>query len=261
MTGRPFLHFFSWLALVSVAFAQGDKADLLLLAADDATLQPIVSRLAQPRTEKRGAWSISRGELAGMQVAVARTEGDPLNAVAVTTLAIRLHAPRLIVVFGTARPQDPALKPGDIVVSERFVTTDGMISPPLGLEAGSEALKWTKRAIPFPKDDDSEAPIESFPADTAASGIALKLAGDGARVLAGALGSTPQVNREADRVAYLRQLWSTSTEDNESGHVAGCAMMFGVPVVGFRVIEGGPASASAAGAAGVFALRFVEAWK
>lgn len=260
MPGRRFLHFLSWFALVGVAVGQVDKTDLLLLAADDATLQPIVSRLANPRTEKRGAWSIARGELAGKQVAVARTEGDPLNAVAVTTLAIRLHSPRLIVIFGTARPQDPALKPGDIVVSERFVTTDGMISPPLGLEGGSDALKWNKRAIPFPKTDDSEGPIESFAADASASGVALKLSAgsQASRVLGGTLGSTPQVNREADRIAYLRQTWGTSTEDNESGHVAGCAMMFGVPVVGFRVIEGAP---NATGVAGSFALRFVEAWK
>ncbi len=35
-----------------------------------------------------------------------RTEGDPLNAVAATTLAVRRYSPKLVVTYGTARAHD-----------------------------------------------------------------------------------------------------------------------------------------------------------
>jgi hypothetical protein len=74
-------------------------------------------------------------------------------------------------------------------------------------------------------------------------------------LVAGVVVSAPQINREADRIAYLHQLWKTSTEDTESAHVAGCASLLGVPVVGLRVIDGTPGEAAA------LAIQFLEGWK
>ncbi len=230
-------------------------ADLLLVAPDDATLAPVLKKLEGLRTESRVAWTFWFGQLHGKSVVLTRTEGDPLNAVAAATLAVRRHQPKLIVVFGTARAHDPELRAHDVIVSDKFVGFDGLVSPPTGLGGGSDALKWKKLPHPLMTAGERETPTPSFPADAAALALARSLTPTRGRVVVGALGSANQINREADRIAWLRAQWGTSTEDGESAHIAGVGKLLGTPVIGFRVIEGAPEEAAE------FALKFVEAWK
>lgn len=75
------------------------------------------------------------------------------------------------------------------------------------------------------------------------------------KLTVGVLGSSAQVNREVDRVAWIRTQWGTSSEDGESAHIAGCAQLLGVPVIGLRVIDG------ADGEAARVTLNFLERWK
>lgn len=243
------------LTVLCAAGASAQPVDLLLIAADDAALQPLVKTLDTPRIEQNAAWTIWTGRLAGKSVALTRSEGDPLNAVAATTLAVRHHPPRLIVVFGPARPHDPALRAGDVVVSKAFVAFDGVFSPRAELGEGTHPLKWQVLPHYLMTPGEKEVPAESFPADASALKVALALEAPSGRVLAGVLGSANQVNREVDRIAWIREHFHTSCEDGESAHVAGCAELLGVPVIGMRVIEGTDAAAAS------FALQFVEAWK
>jgi adenosylhomocysteine nucleosidase len=229
--------------------------DLLIVATDDDTLAPILHQLSNRTTETHGAWTIWNGALAGKRVAITRTEGDPLNAVAATTLAIRFHPPRLIFVISCGRPHDPTLRSGDVVVSESFAAFDGMISPPTKLGEGSHALRWEKLPHELMRVGEIETPTEAFAADPHARSLALTLNSAKQHVIAGVLGSASQINREADRIAYLRSQWHTSTEDGDSAHVAGCATLFSTPVIGACVVNG------TAEAAADFALQFVAIWK
>lgn len=249
------LLFLCLLAALAGTLIGAEPVDLLLIAADDATLQPLLAKMDGAQRETHAAWTFWTGKLAGKSVVLARSEGDPLNAVAATTLAIRLHPPRLVAVYGSARAHDPTLQPGDVVVSRAFAAIEGMISPVTAPEGGSKPLAWSKLAHPLMTAGERETYTDSFPADANAVAVALKLPPVRGRVVAGVLGSSNQVNREVDRIAWLRAQWQTSTEDGESAHVAGCAVLLGVPVVGFRVVAGTPAEAAA------FALVFVEAWK
>ena len=85
--------------------------------------------------------------------------------------------------------------------------------------------------------------------------VSIKEAAPRGRVIAGVLGSAAQVNREADRIAYLHQQWHTSSEDNDSAHIAGCALLLRTPVIGLRIIEGTPAESAA------LAMQFLEMLK
>jgi adenosylhomocysteine nucleosidase len=239
----------------SALVAHAAPADLLLVAPDDATLKPVLQKMSHAQPETHAAWTHWRGQLGAKAVVLARTEGDPLNAVATTTLAIRLHAPRLVVVFGSVRAHDPELKPGDVVVSERFVAFDGMVSNIVPLGGGTAALQWHKLPHLIMTVGEVETAMDFFPADAAALAVGRTLKPLRGRIVGGVLGSAPQVNREADRVAWLRQNWQTSTEDGQSAHVAGVAVLLKVPVVGFGVVDGTPEEAAA------LALQFVEAWK
>ena len=243
------------LALCTARAAPPTPIDLLLVGADDATLRPVLDRLNSARAETNAAWTLWAGDLAGKRIAVTRSEGDPLNAVAATTFALRRYTPKLVVVAGASRAHDPALRKGDRVISAAFCAFDGMVSPPTELGAGSDSLKWRKLPHPVMTAGEKETRLEVFPADERAAALATSLPATQGRVISGILGSAPQINREADRIAYLRSLWSTSTEDGESAHVAATAFLFSVPVVGLRVIEGEPAEVAQ------FALQFLEAWK
>lgn len=245
--------FFFLLALAAFAPASYSQSSDVLLIADSAALQPLLAKLAEPKKEDFGAWTIWRGSLAGKSVVLARSEGDPLNAIAVTTLALRRHSPRLVLTFGRARAFDAALRSGDFVVAERFVAMDGMVSPVRSAGEGSDPQQWKPLNHALMTPGEKEVYVDSFVADAAALKTALSLSDDGHRVVRGILGSTPQINREADRIAHLRALWHASTEDGESAFVAGCAALFGCPVTGFRVVDGLPDDAAN------FALKFLEA--
>ncbi|WP_457795247.1 phosphorylase family protein [Horticoccus sp. 23ND18S-11] len=241
--------------LVVVSTLAVHAADVLLVATDDATLQPVLQQLQHSTMTTRAAWTSWSGQLESKSVVVARTEGDPLNAVAATTLALRSNPPRLVVVFGASRAHDPSLKAGDVVVSERFAAFDGIVSSVGALGTGSNALTWIKLPHPLITAGEKETPTPFFPADPAALAVARSLTPTQGRLVVGVLGSANQINREADRIGWIRTHWQTSTEDGESAHVAGTALLLGVPVIGLRVVDGTPAQAAE------LALRFMKAWK
>ena len=243
-----------WIVTLATA-APPSPVDLLMIAADNELLQPFINRLENPQIEQHKAWTIWTGSLAGKSVALTRSEGDPLNAVAATTLAIRLHAPRLIFVYGLARPHDRSLHAGDLVLSERFVAFDGMVSPQKPLGAGSDPLTWQKLPHLLMTEGENEVPAESFPADKGALALAQRLAQGKRPFRTGVLGSAPQINREADRIAWVHDQWKTSTEDGESADIAGCAALFHVPVFGARIVGDSPKEIVA------FASEFLNAWK
>lgn len=235
--------------------APPERAEVLFAGASDAELKPLLDQMHSAHSETRGAWQFWLGTLAGKPVVLTRTEGDPLNAVAATTLAIRRYAPKLVVTFGSARAHDPSLRPGDLLVSEKFTAFDGLVSEVTPLEGGSNPLTWRKLPHLLATTGEKETPAFFFPADAAALALAKTIVPPRGKTVVGVLGSAGQVNREADRIAWIRAQWGSSSEDGESAHIAGCAQLLGVPVIGLRVIDG------TEGEAGAIALKFLEAMK
>ncbi len=243
------------LLAVLVARAESASGPILFAAATDAELRPLIAKLDGPVTESRAAWQFWLGSIDGKKVVLIRTEGDPLNAVAATTLAIRRYHPQLVVTYGLARAHDPALLPGDVVVSEKFAAFDGMESDVIPLDGGSAPLTWSRLQHKLATAGEKETPTDFFPADAQALGRAKTITLAHGRIIAGVPGSANQVNREADRVAWIHEKWGTSCEDGESAHIAGCAQLLGVPVIGLRVIDGTESTAA------TVALQFLEAAK
>jgi adenosylhomocysteine nucleosidase len=260
MRGHSFRTFLQLIVIVILAFgsqlaAAASGAEILLAASTDAELKPLVEKLKDSHTESRAAWQFWLGTLEGKQVVLTRTEGDPLNAVAATTLAIRCYSPKLIVTFGSARAHDPALQPGDLLISGKFSAFDGLISPVVPLEGGSDSLSWQRLPHLLATSGEKETPAYFFPADEKSLVVAKTLSSPRGKLAVGVLGSSAQTNREADRIAWIRTKWNTSSEDGESAHVAGCAALLGVPVIGLRVIDG------IEGEAAEVVLKFLEARK
>ncbi|MEJ1972051.1 MAG: 5'-methylthioadenosine/S-adenosylhomocysteine nucleosidase [Lacunisphaera sp.] len=243
------------LALAATASLRAESVDVLLAAATDAELSPLIKQLGAARTETRAAWTFWLGTLGGKSVALTRTEGDPLNAVAATTLAIRRYSPKLVVTFGVARAHDPALQSGDVVVSRAFAAFDGLVSEPAALGGGIAPLTWNRLPHAIMTPGEKENYQDEFPADPAALARAEKLQPARGKLVTGVLGSANQVNHEADRLAWIHKTWHTSSEDGESAHIAGCALLLHVPVIGIRVIDGTPVESAA------LAAQFLEGGK
>ncbi|MGC4075148.1 MAG: 5'-methylthioadenosine/S-adenosylhomocysteine nucleosidase [Nibricoccus sp.] len=234
--------------------------DLLLTAATEAELAPVRAKMSAVKEQTLTSWTFWSGMLAGKSVVLARTEGDPLNAVAATTLAIRKFDPALVLSYGVARPHDLELRAGDVVVSRSFVAFDGFISGHREAGDGVKLGDWKKLPHAPISSGEVETYTESFPASETATSAALMLKNPRGRVLAGVLGSAHQINREADRIAWLRATWGTSCEDFESAHVAVCAKLFGVSSAGLRVISPVAATESETAAAQALSAELVVSW-
>lgn len=226
-------------ALLGAALSQAQAGvSVLLAAAGDAELRPVLTRLSATKEERVAAWTFWSGTLDGVSVVVIRTESDPVNAAAAATLAIRRFQPDRVISFGTARAHDPALGAGRVVVADTFVPFDGMVSEHRELSTGSVSAEWKRLPHLFMTSGERETPmlkVSAAAADATALVAVAERAAPG-RVVQGALGSAPQVNREADRIARVRSLWGTTCEDGDSAYVAGVAQLFGLPVVGVRVL-------------------------
>jgi len=113
-----------------------------------------------------------------------------------------------------------------------------MVSPITALGDGTQPLKWNKLPHLLMTAGEKETPTSRFRRPSRLVELALKLTLTRGRVVAGVLGSANQINREADRIAWIREQWHTSTEDADSAYVAGCAALFAIPVVGLRIVDG-----------------------
>jgi len=98
-----------------------EQVDLVIQGAVDSEVEPLVAALVNPRRVRIAAWTFWRGQLAGRNVVVSRTEVGSINAVAATTLAITSFHPRLIINQGTAGATVPDLRVLDIVAGEATV--------------------------------------------------------------------------------------------------------------------------------------------
>ncbi len=77
---------FVLLIILGPVLSTAAESKILLAAATDAELQPLLAKMSGIQTESRSVWTFWTGTLEGKDVVLARTEGDPLNAVAATTL-------------------------------------------------------------------------------------------------------------------------------------------------------------------------------
>ena len=89
------LLFLGVLATASTQVWGAKPVDVMLVAADEAALVSVLDHLKNAQVETHAAWTLWTGTIDGKQAVVTRSEGDPLNAVAATTLVLRNYQPRL----------------------------------------------------------------------------------------------------------------------------------------------------------------------
>jgi adenosylhomocysteine nucleosidase len=226
------------LVLLSIGVAVGQgHCDLLVQAAVDSELQPVLAALEGGKRIHIGAWTFWRGKIGRKSVVVSRTQVGPVNAVAATVLGIEHYQPAAILNYGTAGAHRPDLQLWDVILGEK--TTDYSAYKTQHGDAGSGVR--LERRMP-----DSYAltirpnvvtRFVSFPGNERLIAAALKIRNPRGRVLRGNLGSAHQFNREIDMLTWLNKTFGTDSEDMESAYAHGAAIAFGTPFLGIRMIS------------------------
>lgn len=241
-----------------------EQVDLVIQGAVDSEVEPLVAALVNPRRVRIAAWTFWRGQLAGRNVVVSRTEVGPIDAVAATTLAITAFHPRLIINQGMAGATVPDLRVLDIVAGEATVDYGAFSSSHADTGKGSHPSNWLRMPHRFRFDpDDERVALPVFPGDPGVLAIALAQPYAHGRVVKGIIGSAFQFNREVDRLRWIHETYDAVSEDMESAFAAGAALGFNTPFLAIRIISDSDYYAPgihprAAGLCAQFVVRLVE---
>src|SRR5437879_6021462 len=88
--------------------------DVLVQAAIDPELKPLLAALEDAKEVRIGAWTFWTGKMTGKNgaksVVISRTEMGPINAAAATALGIQAFQPAVIINQGTAGGSNPDLR-------------------------------------------------------------------------------------------------------------------------------------------------------
>jgi adenosylhomocysteine nucleosidase len=211
--------------------------DLVVQGAVDSELQPLLAALEGRETVQVAAWTFWKGRIGTKTVVVSRTEVGPINAVAATTLAIVHFRPRLIVNQGTAGANDPDLKMFDIVAGDATVDYGAFRSVHRDAGAGVDLAGWSPSPHRLRLDGKERVEFRSFPGEPQALRAALETPYKRGRVVKGVIGSAFEVNREIDRLVWVRKTFGAVSEDMESAFAAGAAAGFKTPFLAIRIIS------------------------
>lgn len=112
-----------------------NRMKVAIVAAMKPELDELVSRLRNRDTVKRAGFDFHTGVLAGHDVILLLSGVGKVNAAVGTALVIEDYAPDVIINTGVAGGFDPAMNPGDIVLSTEVRHHD-VDARPFGYESG-----------------------------------------------------------------------------------------------------------------------------
>jgi adenosylhomocysteine nucleosidase len=258
----------SLLLLLLVCNRAPGAYDVLVQAAIEPELKPLLAALEDASEVRIGAWTFWTGHISGRggskSVVVSRTEVGPINAAAATALAIQAFHPGVIINQGTAGASNPELRLWDIVLGERATDYGAFTAEHGDAGTGTSPERWKPLAHSL-RIEKELVKFPSFPSDPGLIEAALKLKYERGRVRKGNIGSAYQYNRELDRITWLHNTYGIDSEDMESAFSAGVAAGMKVRFLAIRIISDSEWThpkfePSTAEACAQFALELIRAW-
>lgn len=204
---------------------------ILLQGAMDVETDVLIAALDRGREECIGGFSFWQGLLGGREAVVCRTDIATVCCAAATAVGIAHFHPQVVINQGIAGAHREELHVGDIVVGRECVPIHDLKMPPRGRGEGSDPFAWE-----FHSHRDGEPALPVYRADPVWA-ARLERTPYGGRKLAGRLGSGDVFNREADRIAWLRERAGEDCEDMESVAAYQICARMGTPCVGVRIIS------------------------
>ncbi len=225
------------LILLSAASASPwQKAPIAVQGAVDGELEPLIEAVGRPRPRVIDGFSFWEGEIGGSPVVVSRTEVGMVNAAIATTLLVREYAPKAIINQGTAGAVDPALRVGDIVLSEATTPFGSFRTQPRKRGEGVDLAGW--EILPrLLRVGEERVRFTRFEADATLLAAALETPYEGGRLIEGIVGSADEWNREIDKLLWAQKTYGIAAEDMESAAVHQVAQIYKIPFLAVRIIS------------------------
>jgi adenosylhomocysteine nucleosidase len=217
--------------------SESGSVDLVIQGAVDSEVESLVKALTGARRVQIASWTFWRGQLAGRDVVVSRTEVGPINAAVATALAIRTFHPRLIVNQGTAGAAEPGLRVFDIIAGEATVDYSGFRSRHVDEGGGVHPNDWVPMLHRLRLDGDERLALPVFPGDPKALAVVMAQPYTRGRLRKGIIGSGFQFNQEVDRLKWMHSTFDLESEDMESAFAAGAALGLHTPFIAVRIIS------------------------
>lgn len=208
-----------------------EKKTVLIQGALEVETEELVSHLTDMTRREIGGFPFWEGTWAGETLVVCRTGVGTIAAACAATLGIQAFRPRVLINQGIAGSHSRDLHVGDVVVGERCIPIHDLITPMRKAGEGSDPAAW---ALWDPATGKAPAPV---PADPAWVARFAKAPYAGGNKVTGTLGCGDVFNREADRIAWLRDRAGELCEDMESLSAYKVCGWLGVPCVGLRIIS------------------------
>jgi adenosylhomocysteine nucleosidase len=224
------------LTLFAASASPWQKAPIAVQGAVDSELQPLIEAVGRANPRVIDGFSFWEGELDGAPVVISRTEVGMVNAAVATTLLIREYAPRIIINQGTAGAVDPALRVGDIVLSQATTPFGSYRTQPRKSGEGVDLAGW--EILPrLLRVGEERVRFTRFEADADLLTAALETPYEGGRLNEGIVGSADEWNREVDKLLWAQKTYGIAAEDMESAAVHQVAEIYKIPFLAVRIIS------------------------
>ena len=192
-----------------------------IISAMQKEQQQLVSLLESPRTEERGPFAYTVGQLNGNSLVLQQCGIGKVNAAVGAAELINHYHPSTLISTGVAGGIDQSLDIMDVVVGQQVVYHDVTIP---GCELGQ---------------------VQGLPAlfDGDASLVASARSLDDARIHVGLICSGDQFISDRDQLATIKNHFPEGLAvDMESGALAQVCYLYKVPFLSFRIISDTPGS-------------------
>ncbi|MFC1724884.1 hypothetical protein ACFL4T_04595 [candidate division KSB1 bacterium] len=217
------------LILSNLIFSQ---STILIQGAMNVEVELFVQKMENPEPISLNGYDFWKGNLAGKDVLISKTEIGPVNAAISTCIAIERYKPALIINQGTCGSIIENLHKKDIIIGKSYVDYSGSIAPNLDTGKGSDPLNWTPLFYRIGRTRFDKIDCDPYFLDQAKN-----VSYEHGMVVTGVIGSAFQLNKERDRLKWLNETYGMVCEDMETAVSAMIAKVYGIDFIGIRIVS------------------------
>lgn len=202
-----------------------NKRPIIIQGAMEMEVEELLKQIEVTRKDDINGFHFYIGNLDGYPVIISETQVGMMNATMATVLAIKTYNPIVIINQGVAGAHVDYIHRNDIVVGEKSVDINAIITGIKNAGEGSNPFEWIFNS----------RSVEVSGSDKLIN-MARNMENIDYNLFYGVLGSGDIFDREVDRIKWIHEKKNTLCEDNESIAVYTVCDRFGVDCIGFRII-------------------------
>ena len=206
-----------------------EKKVILIQGALDIEIDYYLSKMQNRKDEIISGYKFYTGFINDIMVIISKTLVGVINSSIATTIGIINFKPDIVINQGIAGAYREDIHVGDIIIGEKCCNINAFKMPIKSKGEGSNPFEWelNKRAQEIKFADSKLVDIfEKLLMDTNKN-----------KVYRGILGSGDVLNREADRILWINDIFNNDSGDMESIGCYSVCEKFSIHCIGIRIIS------------------------